>query len=393
MKIKNIFLNILLALVSILFAFLILEFSTRVYLENFATEKVFLQYASFRQLFNRYGQTPQYEKMDIKMRYSPHRYLGYYPTPNYVYDKNRHNALGFRGDEIDIPKPPGEFRIVCLGGSTTYTSHIKDYKLSYPNLLEAQLKSRGYENVTVINSGAGAWSSWETLINFVLRVLDLEPDMIIIYHGINDIHPRLVWPPEAYKGDNSGRRAPNSGIFMPNIFEYSTAIRMLMIRAGLIQSHAAMSRSIDAAPPNYYGNAFRSQKIKKTYPEGQFEKVSAQKMLEINKPIFFARNIENIVVLAKERGIKSILTSFAFSPQFKDKPRVSSREYISAFAEMNASLAQIAGKHNVNFFDFASVFPKDKKYYHDGRHVTIEGARLKAKLFADFIDSNLLIPQ
>jgi len=86
-----------------------------------------------------------------------------------------------------MPKPAGQFRIVCLGGSTTYTSDVKDYRDSYPYLLEKYLKAQGYNDVTVVNAGAGSWSSWESLINFQFRVLDLDPDLIIVYHGINDI--------------------------------------------------------------------------------------------------------------------------------------------------------------------------------------------------------------
>jgi hypothetical protein len=43
------------------------------------------------------------------------------------------------------------------------------------------------------------------------------------------------------------------------------------------------------------------------------------------------------------------------------------------------------------FFDFASVMPKDKKYWRDGRHVNALGAEKMAELFAEFIHENGLI--
>ena len=94
-----------------------------------------------------------------------------------------------------------------MGGSTTYSYDIEDFKKSYPDLLEKYLQKKDFDNIEVINAGGGGWSSWESLINLELRVLDLDPDLVIIYHGINDIHTRLVWPPEVYQGDNSAQSA------------------------------------------------------------------------------------------------------------------------------------------------------------------------------------------
>lgn len=379
---NNLFQNISFLTFFIILLFCVLEVITRVYFGYFAGENRYLQYASLRQLRKR---CPTY-------KYSPHTYLGHYPTPNYKKGMNRHNTLGYRGDEIILPKPDGEFRIVCLGGSTTYTVSIGDYRLSYPALLEKELTDNGYNNVTVINAGCGYWNSWESLINFQFRVLDLEPDMIIIYHGINDVHPRFVWPPEFYRGDNSGARVSAiSHVFMPSIFEYSFLIRVLGIRMGLIEPHAALKRNLVIHPETYYADLFSFQKSKKIYPKGIFRKISGRQMLMINKPIYFKRNIESIVGLAKQRNIKVILATFAYSSQFENYPRVSSKEYISALDETNSILRTIAKEEEVSLFDFTHLFPKDKQYYADGRHVTEKGASLKAKLFTQYIIDNHLI--
>ncbi|NIR50561.1 SGNH/GDSL hydrolase family protein [candidate division KSB1 bacterium] len=381
--------NILISIVSISTVCILLEISARAYLNNLANEKTFMRYASLRQLKKKSQTT---ELVSYKKAY--HRYLGNYLTPNYRKGKNKHNSLGYRGDEITIPKPQEQYRIVCIGGSTTYTSGVEDYRHAYPELLERELHERGYSNVNVINAGAPGWSSWESLINFEFRIADIEPDMIIINHAINDIHTRFVWPPEAYKGDNSGRSAPNvSDVFMPTILEYSTLIRFFLIRAGLSTPHVDISRTLDRRAETFYGAKFQSQKIRHVYPQDIFKNVSAMEMLRVNKPVYFQRNIENIVVLAKHRGIRTILASFAYSPLFKNEPRASSQEYIYAHEEAKNVLQEIAAVQDVNFFDLASIFPKDKKYYQDGRHVNLRGARLKAQLFAQFIINNNIIPK
>jgi lysophospholipase L1-like esterase len=354
----------------------------QIYVMHYANEETFLQYASTTQLTAKY-----------KLRYTPHRYLGYYPTPNYVKGENKHNSLGFRGDEVLSRKPRGQYRIVCMGGSTTYGDKVNEHFMSYPSLLEKELKLRGYNNVKVINAGAQGWSSWESLINFELRVLDLEPDLIIVLHAINDIFPRLVWPPKVYRGDKSGSREHPKTVFMPTIWEYSTLVRIFLVRSGLISSHADFESVIAKKTRNFYGAKFDRQKRMGTYPSGIFKKTSAKKMFRTNKPKYFKRNIENIVAIAKFRDIDVILATFAYSPYFKNQPRVSSSEYKSAFKEMNKILIHIAKKNRIGLFDFAKIFPKDKKYFVDGRHTTVEGTKLKAKLFAEYITENRIIPR
>ena len=383
-KTRETFSNIFLAVIATSVTLVLLEVLANVYLLHFAEEHRFIRYASLKQLQN--------SKISNFPRYSPHRYIGFYPTPDYIKGEDRHNSLGYRGDEISMPKPDGQFRIACLGGSTTYTSEVNDYRKSYPYLLEKYLRAQGHSDVTVINAGAGSWSSWESLINFELRVLDLDPDMIIVYHGINDISPRFVWPPEAYRGDNSGARAPNqTAIFMPDIFEYSTLLRIAMINTGMINSHASFETTIDRRPETYFGTLFNKQKIQGIYPEGIFREASASEILETNSARYFERNIRNIVAIAKDRGIEVILSSFAYSPLFTEQPKVSSREYISAYEANNKLLEEIARDMDQHFFDFASKFPPEKRWYTDGRHVNEEGAQLKAELFGDYlIDRQLL---
>ncbi|HET9061853.1 MAG TPA: SGNH/GDSL hydrolase family protein [Candidatus Binatia bacterium] len=388
MRVERALLNFVALLTSAIATFAVLEVGARVYLEHFAAETRFVNYASYRQLAKRYGG----DRATSRQLLSPHRYLGYYPTPGYTKGKNRHNSLGYRGDEIVVPKPADELLIVCVGGSTTYDSDIEDYRLAYPGRLEAELRGRGYKNVTVINAGGAGWTSWESLIGFELRVLDLDPDIVINFDAINDVHTRFVWPPELYRGDNSGYRAANqSGLFMPSIFEHSTLLRILMIRAGWVGSHADISRTIDRLAPSYYGDVWRDQKRTGAYPEGIFREVSPDAMLARNDPRYFARNLESLVAVAKAHGVDVVLASFAYSPEFPEEPRVTAPEYRRAIAAHNDVLRAVAERTGAAFFDFAAVFPTDRRYFTDGRHNNEEGAALKAKLFADFLVASGLL--
>ncbi len=390
---RRFFMNGLLVATSLAVLFIVLEVVARIVLLTSGDPDRFFRYASLRQFQKRRDLAAPY------LKYQPHRYLGYTPTPNYATDKgNKHNALGYRDDEIAMPKPAGEYRIVCVGGSTTYTPLVGDYRYSYPNVLEQELHARGYGHVSVINAGVDGWTSHETLINFMLRVVELNPDMLIVHHGINDVFARVIWPPSAYQGDNSGYREPLvSHVTMPSIFEYSTVIRGLLIRRGLIQPHTALHSSFD----RYRGDTFRAveydtQQHDGTYPAGVFEEAGLDDIFAANPPAYFRRNIEHLVVLAKHHGIQVVLSTIAYAQRPASNPEIrplaSSPEFLAECDAAHDILQEIANENAVNFFDFAEIFPKEEVLFRDEAHVTFEGVQIKGRLFADYLVENALVP-
>lgn len=92
------------------------------------------------------------------------------------------NSMGFRGGEIDFKKEKGALRIAFLGASTTHAGN-------YPEILRDRLIADDrFKNakIEVINAAVPGWGSTQSLIQFLIRVVYLDPDMVIVYHGIND---------------------------------------------------------------------------------------------------------------------------------------------------------------------------------------------------------------
>ena len=97
------------------------------------------------------------------------------------------NDFGFRGDEFSKEKANDTYRIFMLGGSTMYSYQVYDDQ-TIPVLTEKLIEQEKipYE-IEIINAGIkGAASSQEIkLINE--KILNYQPDLIIIYDGWNDI--------------------------------------------------------------------------------------------------------------------------------------------------------------------------------------------------------------
>ena len=157
---------------------------------------------------------PPYVTDQATHRSQPHPYLAYSLKPGWrsaPTDKveTTHNQLGYRGPETSWRKPEGVFRILCLGGSSTYGHTPSADQTTWPVRLQHHLsEARPDRPVEVVNCGASGWSTFESLINLAIRGVDLRPDLVVVYHSINDMrcalydpepqpdntHWRAVWP-------------------------------------------------------------------------------------------------------------------------------------------------------------------------------------------------------
>lgn len=373
--------------ISLLVGCLLAEVGASIWLHWIASDEQFRHYATLDQNRRRSRETG--ESLTVV---EPHRYLGYVPAAEYRRGMNHHNSLGYRGEEIPRKRTPHEFRIAALGGSTTYTSHVEDPKDAYPAVLQELLRRRWHPEVRVINAGVPGWSSYETLINFELRVLDLDPDMILVYSGINDALARLVWPARYYRGDNSGRAIADGRWFRePPLQQRSNAARMLLIRTGRLMPVNSLLATFLSAPWHSRFLHYCAQVAQGTYPSGVFAEVPAEQMLETNAPIYFRRNLQNLVALAQHHEIAPVLATFGLGDGFGDSC-LATPLLRRAIEQQNQVIRDVASDLGAVLFDYAAVAPSDPSLYYDPVHLLADGARVKAELFADFLIARGLPP-
>ena len=113
-------------------------------------------------------------------------YREYSPWPSTGLGANI-NEYGFRGPEITKEKPVNAFRIFLVGGSTMFGSGSSDSTQIFSVLQDRfDEKNFGFD-IEVINAGiSGAWSKNE--VSMVKnKLLDFNPDLIVVYDGVNEI--------------------------------------------------------------------------------------------------------------------------------------------------------------------------------------------------------------
>ncbi len=128
-------------------------------------------------------------------RYLTLPYLGYIPYPGYKkHGVIQHNQDGYRGKMIPV-ESTGKYRILCLGGSTTYGFGVDLPSQTYPAQLEKMLNqyvlndsilSKKYKGVEVINAGLDAGTSAEELQQYLFKYRYYRPNAVVVHSGIND---------------------------------------------------------------------------------------------------------------------------------------------------------------------------------------------------------------
>lgn len=111
------------------------------------------------------------------------------PTPHRV----SINAFGFRGpNPRTLEKPAGVIRVVVQGGSTTEDIFVEDGR-TWPELLQAKLNARlRTDRVEVINMGTSGYTAANCVNDLKRSGLQLKPDIVIAYHGVNDFRKALA---------------------------------------------------------------------------------------------------------------------------------------------------------------------------------------------------------
>jgi lysophospholipase L1-like esterase len=138
------------------------------------------------------------------------------------------NSLGLRGPEIRDPKPPGRWRVVCLGDSCTFgAAH------PYPQILQSMLDERAPGAFEIVNAGVIGYTSLHGLEWFERDLARLHPDVVTLYFGWNDMwrekdsavrgwfKSRIAGEPRPWFRSYLWEAAQRSVVFLANTFGLS----------------------------------------------------------------------------------------------------------------------------------------------------------------------------
>ena len=304
--------------------------------------------------------------------YYAHHYSAYALKPGYARgERERINSLGFRGEDIELKKPEGVYRVVAIGGSTTFGVYLP-WANTYPYYLQEELRERlGTDRIEVINAGLTGSTAAESFHRLPTQVLPLDPDMVIVYHAFNDMLPRVF---NDYEDDyyHFRRSDPNNPPGMTRSYLYRLALRAL-------------------SPAYFHENYNLANQVWKTNNLPETDTELAQNFLDSNNHAF-RFNMENMALLLKASDIQTVFASFGMAPDIWHwQDIIPPFMWEIGIGENNVAIRELAAKHELPLVPFAEApFEQGSEYYEsamydDSIHMSVAGNQFKAEVFADTV--------
>ncbi len=239
------------------------------------------------------------------------------------------NSSGFRGREFSKKKREGSIRIVCLGDSVTFGERAS-YPQRLQELLDSSVSGKRFE---VINAGIPGYSSFQGRRLFQTRVLDLEPDLIIVLYGWND-----HWLARGFS-DKEQR----------SVDENVAEIQFFLDRFRVYQFLNSIHRSIREELSLYRRSVAKESDLKYRVPLEDYRE-----------------NLREVIELARDNGIKIfLLTAPSGAVEGEIPPYLQEMRFVKYPDELiplhqsyNQVVRELAREKRVPLMDLARVFDK-----------------------------------
>lgn len=318
-----------------------------------------------------------------------------YHAPSPILPHTVHPPFLYRGKKFSKKKDPGTVRIITLGGSTTYGFCVETED-TYPFQLEKILNEKGYR-VEVINGAVTGYTTMHSLVNYMLNLVYLEPDIIYIYHGINDV--AIGDNPETFKTDYSHVMHALGSEWYDHSLIYTILQNRFMFFTKLKYRYSSLKSSLS----RLFKFSPKSKNLLR-HPLKAYDPVNNILMETI------ISNIRHITVVAKAHNTKLVYSTFAtmykasekgkkklavqMKKQFGRKPNwfneQRENQIVLKLEFLNNEIVKLGNELNVPVVDIATI-GKKAEIFHDEIHQSPKGNKLQAEKIAQILISNKMI--
>lgn len=280
----------------------------------------------------------------------------------------RIDSRGFRSPELAPEPVERSLRLAFLGGSTTFGSNLGDNTRTWPARATAALQDALPDHlVEHVNAGVTGYGVEHSTRALALRLGDVDPDVIVIYHATNDL------------ARDSERLALEQGLVErdpePGWLERHSFLWMLVRKNQRYLAAQAAGRAttakLDAAPSSWSAG--------------------------------FAERLRTLVRAAQARSERVVLLTFStlaradqredvqldhLAQSFTFMPYLTPSATLAAYAEYNDVIRAVAAETGALLVDVAETIPGDRAHFHDTVHLSeqgcaVLGARVAEALLGD----------
>ena len=267
------------------------------------------------------------------------------------------DSHGFRSPELEHPKPAGSLRIAFLGGSTSFCSQASSNESTWPHLVTDKLRAdlTGLE-VEYLNAGVTGYRTTHSTRNMRARVAPLKPDLVIIYHGTNDL---------AVDSKELAIAAGLASTFEPSWLADNSLLWHL------IQKNRRWMASQSAGKSNSDKLELDVSALAEVFRTHLTQLVqTAQAGSQLVALVTFSAKVRREQAL--EVQLENLQQSFSFMSY------LSSEDIMTGYEAYNRVIEEVATQTGALLIPAADAIPPDAKHFADSVHLTDAGCEALA---------------
>lgn len=318
----------------------------------------------------------------IGKAYRPHPLLIVAGRPDAVLEAAGHvvhfNARGQRVTnvrDVPVPKPEGTYRVVCEGGSTTFDLLAPDDSATWP----ARLGTLLGPHADVVNAGFPGWTSLESLVSLETRDLDLAPDLVVVFSGVNDLQPAGHVPFTPDYSEGHAEILPRVTGVAPVPVRFVSRLVFVAWLRGRLKSRAEPAAA-EGYTPSYAWNGGPKR-----------DDIPAEAVA------VYERNLRSTIAVAASRGARTLLVAqtarLRAGQEASDRawlegwtPGLTPTGYLAGLARYNVVARKLGDEGIALFFDPFAGEAFGDAHFQDPVHFSAAGSALFAKALAAYVD-------
>lgn len=296
------------------------------------------------------------------------------------------NNLGFRGDSLHRPKPADEYRIFMVGGSTTECLYLGDDQ-AVTHILQERLNDAlpSGPRVAVYGAGKSGDKSFDHIAMVAHRILHLEPDLIVVFAGFNDLlfsmrgDDYLLYP---YRPQGAPERWSLSHLLRFTSTEFHVPRLVYSALRPLRPSH----------PETIYTTSNYRQLARDSRRSPMLEHPPRVDL----EP--YAENLRSLAGMVRANGTNIVFMTQATTWNSEIDPDASRWHWITGFGGRHPEPALDSALESYNdvtravaleagspLFDLPHHLPKSLEFFYDDVHFNLRGADVAGTALARFL--------
>jgi len=299
------------------------------------------------------------------------------------------DSFGLRSrHQMVMPKPKEELRIFTVGGSTTECVILNDGD-EWPALLNQNLdKNFGYgRKIRVFNAGKSGDATIDHIALIAHRLVHFDPDLIIIFPGINDMS-RLICDPNPLKFDDFDQEIPLLKYLLTELQIFRRIYALINLERTTLDPTGITLHT------SYRKNArlAQSKPVSDSVPSPDYN--------------LYRDNIKTLIGICNSHQIRVMFmtqkTTWATTdPELKKWQyffnrcgvRFRRRVVQNIMDRLNQILVKISSDYQVPVFRTDTLLENSSTFFYDDCHFNFRGCQEVAQKLTGFIDSEDLIPK